>query len=148
MKSLPPPIWALLILGATYALSLAPGLRDLTTFHNTTLGAVLVAMGFVLPIIAFVQFITAGTQLSPTSETNNRLVVTGVYQLTRNPMYLGLIVIVIGVAVWVGRPLVYLAPILVFVIANWVHIPFEEAKMRRQFGSDFDAYTRRVRRWV
>jgi protein-S-isoprenylcysteine O-methyltransferase Ste14 len=148
LKNLPPPIWALIILSATYALSLAPGLRDLPAVQNTPLGATLVVLGFILPITAVVQFLTAGTQLSPTSETNNKLVVAGAYQFTRNPMYLGLIVIVLGVAVWVGRPLMYLAPILVFAIANWVHIPFEEAKMRRQFGSDFDAYTKRVRRWV
>ena len=34
----------------------------------------------------------------------------------------------------------FLAPVLVFMIANWVFIPFEEAKMRRQFGDAFDAY--------
>lgn len=36
----------------------------------------------------------------------------------------------------------FLAPLLVFDIRNWVHIPFEEAKMRRQFGAAFDRYTR------
>jgi protein-S-isoprenylcysteine O-methyltransferase Ste14 len=42
----------------------------------------------------------------------------------------------------------FLAPLLVLAIANWVFIPYEEAKMRRQFGEAFDAYCRRVRRWV
>ena len=41
-----------------------------------------------------------------------------------------------------------IAPIAVFVILNWVHIPFEEAKMRRQFGATYDRYIERVRRWV
>jgi len=41
-----------------------------------------------------------------------------------------------------------LAPVAVFLTANFVHIPFEEAKMRRQFGEAFDAYARRERRWV
>jgi protein-S-isoprenylcysteine O-methyltransferase Ste14 len=63
-------------------------------------------------------------------------------------MYLGLIVFCFGAALWVGRPLMFLAPLLVFVIENWVFIPYEEAKMRRQFGDAFDAYTRRVRRWI
>jgi len=40
------------------------------------------------------------------------------------------------------------APPLVFLTANFVHIPFEEAKLRRQFGEAFDAYARRVRRWA
>jgi protein-S-isoprenylcysteine O-methyltransferase Ste14 len=41
-----------------------------------------------------------------------------------------------------------LAPVFMFAVANWAFIPFEEAKMRRQFGDVFDAYTRRVRRWI
>jgi protein-S-isoprenylcysteine O-methyltransferase Ste14 len=39
-------------------------------------------------------------------------------------------------------------PALIFAIANWSHIPVEEAKMRRQHGAAYDAYVARVRRWV
>jgi protein-S-isoprenylcysteine O-methyltransferase Ste14 len=53
-----------------------------------------------------------------------------------------------GIAVWVGSWPLFLAPIAVFATANWVHIPFEEAKMRRQFGEEYDSYLRRVRRWL
>jgi protein-S-isoprenylcysteine O-methyltransferase Ste14 len=42
----------------------------------------------------------------------------------------------------------FAVPILAFATANWVHIPFEEAKMRRQFGSAYDSYTASVRRWI
>jgi protein-S-isoprenylcysteine O-methyltransferase Ste14 len=42
----------------------------------------------------------------------------------------------------------FIAPIALFATLNWVHIPFEEAKMRRQFGATYDGYVRRVRRWV
>ena len=42
----------------------------------------------------------------------------------------------------------FLAPLAVFATTNWVHIPFEEASMRRQFGAEFDAYVSRVRRWI
>jgi protein-S-isoprenylcysteine O-methyltransferase Ste14 len=42
----------------------------------------------------------------------------------------------------------FLVPLAVFATTNWGHIPFEEAKMRRQFGSDYDRYVARVRRWV
>ena len=41
-----------------------------------------------------------------------------------------------------------IAPIAVFATANWVHVPFEEAKMRRQFGATYDRYITQVRRWV
>jgi protein-S-isoprenylcysteine O-methyltransferase Ste14 len=41
-----------------------------------------------------------------------------------------------------------IVPFAVFATANWVHIPFEEAKLRRQFGASYDDYASRVRRWV
>jgi protein-S-isoprenylcysteine O-methyltransferase Ste14 len=40
------------------------------------------------------------------------------------------------------------APVALFATVNWVHIPFEEAKMRRQFGAAYDNYVARVRRWI
>ena len=72
----------------------------------------------------------------------------GPYRFTRNPMYLGLVVLAVGIAVWVGTWPLVIAPLAVFATANWVHIPFEEAKMRRQFGADYDGYVARVRRWM
>jgi protein-S-isoprenylcysteine O-methyltransferase Ste14 len=102
----------------------------------------------IAPAVAIAQFRRAGTEVSPTSKTNAKLVVSGVYRFTRNPMYLGLTIASLGVAVFFGRPLMFLTPLFVFVIANWVFVPFEEAKMRRQFGAAFDAYVERVRRWL
>src|SRR5262249_40196896 len=54
----------------------------------------------------------------------------------------------LGIAIWVGAWPMFGAPIALFATANWVHIPFEEAKMRRQFGSVYDNYVARVRRWI
>ena len=77
-----------------------------------------------------------------------KLIATGPYRYTRNPMYLGLVIVSLGIAILIGAWPMFLAPIAVFATANWVHIPFEEAKMRRQFGSTYDDYVGRVRRWV
>jgi protein-S-isoprenylcysteine O-methyltransferase Ste14 len=63
-------------------------------------------------------------------------------------MYLGLIVVAFGMVVLVGSWPMLAAPIAVFLTANFVHIPYEEAKMRRQFGAEYDAYVGRVRRWL
>jgi protein-S-isoprenylcysteine O-methyltransferase Ste14 len=58
------------------------------------------------------------------------------------------VLVTFGIAIWVGAWPMFLAPIAVFATANSVHIPFEEAKMRRQFGAAFDEYVARVRRWI
>jgi len=115
--------------------------------HNLSVGIGLIAVSFIAPVWAFMLFLREGTQVSPTAEANNKLVTSGPFRFTRNPMYLGLVVLSLGVAVATGGVLMFVAPLLVFAIANWVHIPFEEAKMRRQFGPAFDGYARNVRRW-
>ena len=86
--------------------------------------------------------------MQPTSPANQKLVTTGPYRFTRNPMYLGLTIATFGIAVWVGAWPMFIVPAAVFLTAGLVHIPFEEAKMRRQFGTNYDDYTRKVRRWV
>lgn len=148
MRHVPPPLWALLALATTYGMSFLPGLRDLPHVAARPVGLIVVGAALALLLWAILQFRFAQTQLLPTSETNNALVTSGVFALTRNPMYLAMTVFCLGGALWFGRLPMLLAPLLMFAIANWVFIPFEEAKMRRQFGEAFDAYCRRVRRWL
>ncbi|WGR94328.1 MULTISPECIES: isoprenylcysteine carboxylmethyltransferase family protein [unclassified Bradyrhizobium] len=148
MLKLPPPIWTLiyLLLGVTLSWSLdwprLPGL-PLPLF-----GLALVVIAFGPPVWAFVLFRREGTEIEPTSPTNRKLVTSGPYQFTRNPMYLGLVLLALGIAIRVGAWPMLIAPVGVFATANWVHIPFEEAKMRRQFGAAYDDYVARVRRWI
>ena len=59
-----------------------------------------------------------------------------------------LVILTLGIAIWVGAWPMFGAPVALFATANWVHIPFEEAKMRRQFGALYDNYVARVRRWL
>jgi protein-S-isoprenylcysteine O-methyltransferase Ste14 len=145
---LPPPIWALAYVLAVLAVSWLLDWPRLPGFPLSALGLALALLPWILPVWAVAVFRRVGTEINPTSPTNRALVVDGPYRYTRNPMYLGLVLVALGIAVWVGAWPMFLAPIAVFATANWVHIPFEEAKMRRQFGSAYDEYVGRVRRWV
>jgi protein-S-isoprenylcysteine O-methyltransferase Ste14 len=111
-------------------------------------GIVLVVIGAALAGSAVALFRREGTEIIPTSPANRALVTSGPFRFTRNPMYSGLITITLGIACWVGDWPMFLAPIALFVTLNWVHIPFEEEKMRRQFGEAFDAYRAKVGRWI
>ncbi|MBI3439064.1 MAG: isoprenylcysteine carboxylmethyltransferase family protein [Proteobacteria bacterium] len=148
MKTIPPPIWAVLALVATYFVSGFPPFVTWPSWQSQPIGALIFALGMTGPVIAITQFRSVGTEVSPTSEINHHLVVSGLYGVTRNPMYLGLTIASLGIAIFFGRPLMFAVPLFVFVIINWIFIPFEEAKMRRQFGAEFDSYTQRVRRWL
>jgi protein-S-isoprenylcysteine O-methyltransferase Ste14 len=148
MLKLPPPVWALIYVLVAAAASWALGWPRLPGPPIAPLGIALALLGWVPPLWAVVLFRRAGTELNPTSPGNKQLVTGGPFRFTRNPMYLGLTIVTLGIAIWVGSWPMLLAPVAVFATANWVHIPFEEAKMRRQFGSAFDDYTHKVRRWL
>jgi len=148
MLKLPPPIWTLIYLLVCAALSWWLGWPALPGLPIPLLGIALVVIAFIAPVWAFVLFRREGTEIEPTSPTNRALVTSGPYAFTRNPMYSGLVLLALGIAIWVGAWPMLIAPVAVFATANWVHIPFEEAKMRRQFGAAYDDYVARVRRWV
>ena len=148
MLKLPPPVWAFLYLIIAAAVSWLYPWRLLLDLRIVWLGVALVAIGFAISVWAFLLFRSEGTEINPTSETNKSLVVRGPFRFTRNPMYLGFVLLTLGIAFWVGSLPMFAVPLLVFATAKWVHIPFEEAKMRRQFGAAFDRYIRQVRRWI
>jgi len=148
MLRFPPPVWTLIYVAVSAAISWLLAWPKVPGLPFAPLGIALVATAFVFPVWAFVLFRREGTEIDPTSPTNRKLVITGPYRFTRNPMYLGLVIFTVGIAIWVGTWPMFLAPIAVFATTNWGHIPFEEAKMRRQFGAAYDGYVARVRRWI
>jgi protein-S-isoprenylcysteine O-methyltransferase Ste14 len=148
MLKLPPPIWAMIFALAGVGASMALGWPMVPGLPIPNLGIPLAIFAWIPPIWAAMLFRREGTEIDPTSPANKKLVTEGPYRLTRNPMYLGLVITTLGLAIWIGAWPMFAAPVAVFAVANWVHIPFEEAKMRRQFGAAYDAYAARVRRWV
>ncbi len=148
MRAVPPPLWALLLLAATWGLGFVPGLNALPALETRPIGLIVIIAALALIFAAMLQFRLANTQLLPNSPKNDALVTGGLFSFTRNPMYLGMVLFCVGGALWMERWTMLAAPFLMFAVANGVFIPFEEAKMRRQFGDVFDAYTRRVRRWL
>ena len=148
MVKLPPPVWTAIYVLIASVVSRWLGWPKIPGLPFAPLGIALGAAACILPAWAIFLFRREGTEVSPTSPANSVLVTRGPYQFTRNPMYLGLVILALGIAVWVGTWPMMIVPFAVFSTANWVHIPFEEAKMRRQFGTSYDDYVSRVRRWV
>ena len=149
MLKLPPPIWAMIFLALTAGASWGLDWPQTPWIpHHEAVGMTIFFAGWIAPVWAFRLFRTRGAELDPTSEENRLLITDGPYAFTRNPMYLGLVIATFGMAIWVGTWPMLVAPVAVFLTANFVHIPFEEAKMRRQFDGAYDDYARRVRRWV
>ena len=111
------------------------------------LSAVLMLSWLLLTTWSFRRFWASGTSVVPVRPTT-ALVIEGPYRFTRNPMYLGLLSLYVGVACWFGLvwPLL-LAPVLVWVIGVSV-IGREERYLTRKFGDEYRRYQAHVRRWL
>ena len=73
---------------------------------------------------------------------------TGPFRWSRNPLYLGLLLLTLIPFAWTGEPRALLAPVAFFFFINSVTIPFEEDRLRQAFPDDFPRYCREVRRWL
>lgn len=143
-----PPLWLLIFLAGAFALHyMVPSVR-MFDVSNAVVGGALVFAGVALTVWSALLFKKAGTEINPTSVTNKALLERGPYAFTRNPMYLGNLIVLLGAAFFMGTLPFFLAPLAQFLLLNFTFIPFEEEKMRRQFGEQFNAYTQKVRRWV
>ncbi len=110
-------------------------------------GGLLVGGGLVLLVIAVVEFRRHKTTIIP-HETASALIQSGIFSKTRNPIYLGDVLILAGLILrWDAVPSLALVPIFVWVLEKRFIIP-EEDRMRRTFRTDFARYEAKVRRWV
>ena len=112
------------------------------------LGWCVMAIATVAPIAAITQFRNAHTTVDPHKpETATTLVTSGVYGWTRNPMYLGLSLLLLGLAIRLGALSPFLGPVLFVLLIQSIQILPEEYALRTRFGHDYDRYCDRVHRW-
>jgi protein-S-isoprenylcysteine O-methyltransferase Ste14 len=117
--------------------------------HRILVGTIIALAGLMLGAISLLMFRRAGTTINPIAiDKATSLVRTGPFRFSRNPMYLGMAIILAGLAVafgvWVGF---LMLPIFVFYITTFQIKPEEEA-LRNKFGSEFEDYCSKVRRWI
>ncbi len=143
---IPTPIW---LIGLIVVAVLADRAFELpAVLRYRPGGIVLVIAGVAFSAWAWFTFRRHRAEIHPWSEAHSSLVTTGPFRFTRNPMYLGGIIAGIGAALIAGTWAMWLVPVVVFLLDNFVIIPFEERSMERAFGEAYRAYRARVRRWL
>ena len=143
---IPPPLLALLLLiGGLLLHAMSRGPRMVHAHH--VLGLLIVAGGIGLSFFAAALFQARNTTKDPKGEATI-FVIEMPYTFTRNPMYLGLTLVLFGFAVFYSSIAMLLAPIAFFVIIDRMVIPLEEQNLERIFGSQYIDYKTRVRRWL
>jgi protein-S-isoprenylcysteine O-methyltransferase Ste14 len=111
------------------------------------LSGMVAAVGLGFTLSGARLFSRIGTNVK-TFNKPDHLVTTGLFRISRNPMYLGFVLLLTGVALGLGTFTPFGMVIAFFVIANLWYIPFEEKKMEETFGADYVAYKARTRRWL
>jgi protein-S-isoprenylcysteine O-methyltransferase Ste14 len=149
LAKVPPPaqfaLTFLIGVGLDRLMPWRPASMALASVHWAGFG--LAVAGCSLAAAAAGRFVLRGTTLDPTGEPR-RLVVNGVNAWSRNPMYLSLTVVYVGLAVALGRTWPLVLVVVPWASMNFVTIPFEESRLREVFGEDYADYCRTVRRWI
>jgi protein-S-isoprenylcysteine O-methyltransferase Ste14 len=147
MHRLLPPVLLLLLLAALAALHVLHSSMAYSMASPPWLAGVLIAIGIAGLVGSRLQFARSQSEIM-TFDTPRNLVTDGLFAISRNPMYLSMILVVTGAALLADRWCGLLAPALFFTAANWWYIPFEERAAAAAFGDRYLEYRRRVRRWL
>ncbi|MFT5501387.1 MAG: protein-S-isoprenylcysteine O-methyltransferase Ste14 [Woeseiaceae bacterium] len=116
-------------------------------YSSIYLSAALVSSGFAVMMLAWWQFKERKVAICPTANTDY-LITNGIYRLTRNPMYLGMVTMLGGVASFFGTLPFYAVAIVYFILIDRWFCMYEEEKLVATFGRDYVAYRSKVRRWL
>jgi len=111
------------------------------------LGLIPVGLALWIEFNADGEFHRAKTTVNPYEESS-ALVTGGVFSITRNPMYLGFVMIMVGIAMLLGSLTPYFMIVVFVVLIERRFIRFEEKKMEQQFGQAYLEYRKKVGRWI
>ena len=146
---IPPPIVALLIAAAMWGVSLAAPAAPLPLNIRVVAAIAIALAGVAVSIAGVAAFRSAKTTLNPLKPgTTSALVTSGVYRFTRNPMYVGLALGLLGWAVFLSSAWNLLGPLVFILYMTRFQIVPEERALSGIFGAAYSEYRARVRRWL
>ena len=106
-------------------------------------------LGVACSLLGVAAFRRARTTVNPlTPDASTALVTTGIYRVTRNPMYLGFLLLLLAEIVWLANPAALLVVPAFILYLNRYQISPEEGALRARFGSEYFSYAAQVRRWI
>ena len=144
---IPPPILALIMIVLIY---LSSFFIESTTFnYQGSLSVLVLILGLACAIPSFKLFARYKTTISPLKPSDATALVTeGMYRYSRNPMYLGLLLLTIASTIWFGTWFGIIINILFIFLINFLQIIPEEEALLEIFGEEYEEYRKNVRRWI
>ena len=146
---IPPPVVGALVAGAMWWVSSLGSLPTVATGLRHVAVALLITAGVVFDVLGLLAFRASRTTINPLKpERASALVTGGVYQVTRNPMYVGMALLLLAWAVYLSALLPVAGPVIFILYITRFQIQPEERALQGIFGEEFTAYAARVRRWL
>jgi protein-S-isoprenylcysteine O-methyltransferase Ste14 len=142
-----PPSYFFIALSAGVILHWVLPVSQFIPWPYRILGCLPMGIGGWITLWTDQMFKQRGTTVKP-HERPSTLVTNGPYAFSRHPMYLGMILILVGIAILLGSITAFLAPIIFAYAMQVKFIPLEEKSMAGVFGDEYAAYRRKVRRWI
>src|SRR6266511_4264881 len=116
-------------------------------FPYNFLGLLVIGFGMYLAFQSVRLLRLHNTTIEPSGSPSS-LVMQCPYSYSRNPIYLGVLLIVLGTAITLSSLSSFIAPLIFFLVVNTIIIPFEEKRLQKNFGIDYERYKGSVRRWI
>jgi protein-S-isoprenylcysteine O-methyltransferase Ste14 len=112
------------------------------------LAGIFIMVGVLIYLWCTTDFVLRGRGSPNPDAAPTQLVVSGLYRFMRNPMYVGILAIIIGGGLWVGSTLLFIYAAVAFTIVHIRVIRYEEPVLLQQFGESYQKYLKRVPRWL
>lgn len=144
---IPPPLLLLIAVALSYLVSLMFPALGYNDASFTIVGFTLIPVGILLVLWAGNTLRQHKTTTHPRKKPS-KLVDAGPYSWSRNPIYLGFLLVSLGTALLFANVLAFVGPIIFFGFISTFIIPFEEDMLRKGFGKSYASYKSRIRRWV
>lgn len=144
---IPPPALLIIAISLSYLVSILFPMLQFTDVTISFAGVILITLGASVVLWAANTLRKHKTTLHPRHKPR-KLVMHGPYTLSRNPIYLGFLMISLGTVLLFANVLAFLGPLLFFGFISMLVIPFEETMLTKTFGTPYKSYRKKIRRWL
>ena len=146
-SKIPPPVLALILVISNYFST-----KKIDLIHipfQTLIAVFILSFGLLILINPVLKFKKSKTTINPIKfKKVNKLVTSGIYKYSRNPMYLGFLIIVISSSIFYLNIYSILTPLFFYLWLNRFQIKREEIFLTEKFGKEYLSYKNKTRRWI
>ena len=146
-SKIPPPLVVLILVISTFFSS-----KKIDLIHiplQSLISIFILSIGILILLNPVLKFKKSKTTINPIKFNKvNKLVTSGIYKYSRNPMYLGLLMIVISSSIFYLNIFSILTPLFFYLWINRFQIKREEVFLTEKFGEDYLSYKKKTRRWI